>query len=71
MTFTFTAVVKATAAKFNFASCSRHAKCSFRVRLHTKNLVRHTTGRRIMASRVYESRPIGLVHKNVTTGLVT
>jgi hypothetical protein len=36
MTFTFTAVVKATAAKFNFAACSRHAKCSFRVRLHTK-----------------------------------
>jgi hypothetical protein len=35
MTFTFTAVVKATAAKFNFAACSRHAKCSFRVRLHT------------------------------------
>jgi hypothetical protein len=35
MTFTFTAVVKATAAKFNFAACSRHAKCSFRVR-HTK-----------------------------------
>jgi hypothetical protein len=39
MTFTFTAVVKATAAKFNFAACSRHAKCSFRVRLHTKYLV--------------------------------
>jgi hypothetical protein len=38
MTFTFTAVVKATAAKFNFAACSRHAKCSFRVRLHTKNI---------------------------------
>jgi hypothetical protein len=36
MTFTFTAVVKATAAKFNFAACCRHAKCSFRVRLHTK-----------------------------------
>jgi hypothetical protein len=36
MTFTFTAVVKATAAKFNFAACSRHAKCLFRVRLHTK-----------------------------------
>ncbi|KAH0814642.1 hypothetical protein GEV33_008149 [Tenebrio molitor] len=30
MTFTFTAVVKATAAKFNFAACCRHAKCSFR-----------------------------------------
>jgi hypothetical protein len=39
MTFTFTAVVKATAAKFNFAACSRHAKCSFRVRLHTKNFL--------------------------------
>jgi hypothetical protein len=39
MTFTFTAVVKATAAKFNFAACSRHAKCLFRVRLHTKDLV--------------------------------
>jgi hypothetical protein len=37
MTFTFTAVVKTTAAKFNFAACSRHAKCSFRVRLHTKD----------------------------------
>jgi hypothetical protein len=36
MTFTFTAVVKATAAKFNFAACCTHAKCSFRVRLHTK-----------------------------------
>jgi hypothetical protein len=30
MTFTFTVVVKATTAKFNFAACS------FRVRLHTK-----------------------------------
>jgi hypothetical protein len=40
MTFTFTAVVKATAAKFNFAACSRHAKCSFRVRLHTKGILR-------------------------------
>jgi hypothetical protein len=39
MTFTFTAVVKATAAKFNFAACSRHAKCSFRVRLHTKYIL--------------------------------
>jgi hypothetical protein len=39
MTFTFTAVVKATAAKFNFAACSRHAKCSFRVRLHTKSFL--------------------------------
>jgi hypothetical protein len=38
MTFTFTAVVKATAAKFNFAACCTHAKCSFRVRLHTKNI---------------------------------
>jgi hypothetical protein len=38
MTFAFTAVVKATAAKFNFVACSRHAKCSFRVRLHTKNI---------------------------------
>jgi hypothetical protein len=36
MIFTFTAVVKATAAKFNFAACCRYAKCSFRVRLHTK-----------------------------------
>jgi hypothetical protein len=36
MTFTFTAVVKATAAKFNFAACCAHAKCSFRVQLHTK-----------------------------------
>jgi hypothetical protein len=41
MTFIFTAVVKATAAKFNFAACSRHAKCSFRVRLHTKNIKKH------------------------------
>jgi hypothetical protein len=30
------AVVKATAAKFNFAACCAHAKRSFRVRLHTK-----------------------------------
>jgi hypothetical protein len=36
MTFTFTAVVKATAAQFNFAACCTHAKCSFRVRLQTK-----------------------------------
>jgi hypothetical protein len=36
MTFTFTAIVKATAAKFNFVACSRHAKFSFRVQLHTK-----------------------------------
>jgi hypothetical protein len=36
MTFTFTAVVKATAAKFIFATCCTHEKCSFRVRLHTK-----------------------------------
>jgi hypothetical protein len=32
---TFTAVIKATAAKLNIAACSTHAKCSFRVRLHT------------------------------------
>jgi hypothetical protein len=43
MTFTFTAVVKATAAKFNFAACCAHAK-SFRVRLHTK----YVAGRRGM-----------------------
>jgi hypothetical protein len=36
MTFTFTAVIKATVAKFNFAACCTHAKCSFRIRLHTK-----------------------------------
>jgi hypothetical protein len=36
MTFTFTAVVKAT--KFNFAACCTHAKYSFRVRLHTNNI---------------------------------
>jgi hypothetical protein len=28
--------VKATAAKFNFPACCTHAKCLFRVRLHTK-----------------------------------
>jgi hypothetical protein len=39
MTFTFTAVVKATAAKFNFPACCRHAKCSFLVRLHKSMLL--------------------------------
>jgi hypothetical protein len=39
MSFTFTAVVKATAAKFNFAACCTHAMLLSRTVAH-KNILR-------------------------------
>jgi hypothetical protein len=57
MTFTFTAVVKATAAKFNFAACSRHAKYLFRVRLHTKFFrVDSNTQTRAKNSKIFKQK---------------
>jgi hypothetical protein len=67
MTFTFTAVVKATAAKFNFAACSRHAKCSFRVRLHTKIIYVLTSGRKVTLFRTLTVAPSVSLFSKLTT----